>query len=141
LDSCWDQLVAPQGASAGKDDLIIPHRESIDLAKEVAQLIEFYDPLTDEKRIRIVSKGAAVISGDKLMIRRAINHLISNAIQHTSIDQLITADIRLTDEKKICLIIENPCADIDKEHLDQLFDRFYHIDPSRQRNMRVQGLG
>jgi two-component system heavy metal sensor histidine kinase CusS len=124
-----------------ENDLIIPHREPIDLAKEVAQLIEFYEPLTEEKRIHIVNRGAATISGDKLMIRRAINNLISNAIQHTSIDQLITVDIRLTDEKKICLIIENPCADIDKEHLDRLFDRFYHIDPSRQRNNEGAGLG
>lgn len=128
-----------------ENDLIIPHLEPINLAKEVAQLIEFYEPLTEEKRIHIVSHGAAIISGDKLMIRRAINNLMSNAIQHTPIDQLITVDIRLKDEKKICLIIENPSADIDididKEHLDRLFDRFYHIDPSRQRNNEGAGLG
>jgi two-component system heavy metal sensor histidine kinase CusS len=124
-----------------ENDLIIPQREPIDLAKEVAQLIEFYEPLTEEKRIHIVSQGAGIISGDKLMIRRAINNLISNAIQHTPIDQLITVDIRLTHAKKICLIIENPCADIDKEHLDRLFDRFYHVDPSRQRNSEGAGLG
>ena len=124
-----------------ENDLIIPHREPIDLAKEVAQLIEFYEPLTEEKRIHIVSHGAAIISGDKLMIRRAINNLMSNAIQHTSAHQVITVDIRVKDEKKICLIIENPCADIDKEHLDRLFDRFYHIDPSRQGNNEGAGLG
>lgn len=123
-----------------ENNLIIPHREPIDLAKEVAQLIEFYEPLTEEKRIHIVSHGAGIISGDKLMIRRAVNNLMSNAIQHTPIDQVITVDIQVKDNKKICLIMENPCADID-EHLDRLFDRFYHINPSRQGNNEGAGLG
>lgn len=40
-----------------------------------------------------------------------------------------------------CIVVENPGPEIPPEHLPKLFDRFYRIDPSRQRGDGGVGLG
>lgn len=39
------------------------------------------------------------------------------------------------------VIIENPGTPIPAEHLPRLFDRFYRVDPSRQRKGEGSGIG
>jgi two-component system heavy metal sensor histidine kinase CusS len=39
------------------------------------------------------------------------------------------------------LVVENPGDGIAAEHLPRLFDRFYRVDPSRQRSTDGAGLG
>ncbi|PMC24825.1 two-component sensor histidine kinase, partial [Klebsiella aerogenes] len=43
--------------------------------------------------------------------------------------------------EKIRLVVENPGAPIAAEHLPRLFDRFYRVDPSRQRKGEGSGIG
>ena len=121
--------------------LIVPNKEKVDLAQEVQVVIDFFEPLADEKNVKIVSTGNASIIGDKLMMRRAINNLLSNAIRHTDENQQININIEVMESKQIRLTIENPCEPISPEHLTKIFDRFYRIDPSRQRNSEGSGLG
>ena len=121
--------------------LIVPSKEKVDLAQEVQVVIDFFEPLADEKNVKIVSTGNASIIGDKLMMRRAINNLLSNAIRHTDENQQININIEMMESNQIRLTIENPCEPISQEHLTKIFDRFYRIDPSRQRNSEGSGLG
>jgi two-component system heavy metal sensor histidine kinase CusS len=39
------------------------------------------------------------------------------------------------------IVVENPGEAIAPEHLPKLFDRFYRIDPARQRSNESAGLG
>ena len=39
------------------------------------------------------------------------------------------------------LVVENPGTPIAAEHLPRLFDRFYRVDPSRQRKGEGSGIG
>ena len=121
--------------------LIVPNKEKVNLAQEVQVVIDFFEPLADEKNVKIVSTGNASIIGDKLMMRRAINNLLSNAIRHTDENQQININIEMMESNQIRLTIENPCEPISQEHLTKIFDRFYRIDPSRQRNSEGSGLG
>lgn len=121
--------------------LIVPNKEKIDLAQEAQVVIDFFEPLADEKNVKIICTGSAFIVGDKLMMRRAISNLLSNAIRHTDKNQQIHINIEAMESKQIRLIVENPCEPISQEHLTKIFDRFYRIDPSRQRNSEGSGLG
>jgi two-component system heavy metal sensor histidine kinase CusS len=38
-------------------------------------------------------------------------------------------------------MIENPGKPVPEEHLPRLFDRFYRVDPSRQRKGEGSGIG
>ncbi|MFX5709942.1 ATP-binding protein, partial [Acinetobacter baumannii] len=53
------------------------------LHEETAELFDFYDALAEEKEVRLQLSGEAFIKGDRLMVRRALSNLISNAMRYT----------------------------------------------------------
>jgi len=121
--------------------LIVPHRENIDLATEAGELIEFYEALAEENSVRVSRSGSGSVTGDRLMIRRAISNLLSNAIRHTPRGGLIEVEVRDLGKAGIRIAVENPGEAIPPEQLPRLFDRFYRVDPCRQRSTEGAGLG
>lgn len=121
--------------------LIVPRSEPIDLAEEVRQLFEFYEALAEEQGVRLALAGEAAVQGDRLMLRRALGNLLSNALRHTPRNGTIEVRIDRPDPGRIRLAIENPGETIPPEHLPRLFDRFYRADASRHRSHEGAGLG
>ncbi len=80
------------------------------------------------------------MTGDPLMLRRAISNLLSNAIRYTPAGQAVTIQLSESAET-VRLVVENPGMPIAAEHLPRLFDRFYRVDPSRQRKGEGSGIG
>jgi two-component system heavy metal sensor histidine kinase CusS len=108
----------------------LPNPEAIELEQETRALFDFYDAVVDEKRIRLSLAGQAVIMGDRLMVRRAIGNLLSNALRHSPDD----ADVTVTIEKQgttTTLCLTNTGPTISPEVLPRLFDRFFRVDKSR----------
>lgn len=120
--------------------LIVPNREPVDLANEVRELFDFFDALAEEKALRLSLAGSGQVSGDKLMLRRALANLISNAIRHTPKGGSIRVSIK-AESGSTTLAVENSGEPIPAEHLPRLFDRFYRADPSRHRRGEGAGLG
>jgi len=120
--------------------LIVPNREPVDLAVEVRELFDFFDALAEEKALKLSLAGTAQVSGDKLMLRRALANLISNAIRHTPTGGNVAVRIEV-DEAGTRLAIENSGDPIPQEHLSRIFDRFYRADPSRHGGGEGAGLG
>lgn len=139
------------------NELIVPHREPVDLADEVKRLFEFYEALAEEKEIALSCSGNARVAGDRLMLRRALNNLFSNAIRHTPPGGRVTVDMAQQAEAPDALssalpalpvptplaqlTVENSGDTIAAEHLPRLFDRFYRADASRHRDSEGAGLG
>ncbi len=120
--------------------LAIPNREPVDLVEEANGVVDFYEALADEKDIALNCSGQGSVSGDKLMVRRAISNLLSNAIRHTPRNGRI--GIHVSDAGgEVSLTVENTGSTITPEHLPKLFDRFYRVDVSRQRHSEGAGLG
>jgi two-component system heavy metal sensor histidine kinase CusS len=120
--------------------LIVPKREPIDLAEQVRELFDFFDALAEEKNLQLSLTGSAQVSGDKLMLRRALANLISNAIRHTPRDGRI--EVRMaTGADGTTMTIENSGEPIPEEHQARIFDRFYRADPSRHGGGEGAGLG
>jgi two-component system heavy metal sensor histidine kinase CusS len=78
--------------------LIVPHREPVDLAQQVRELFDFFDALAEEKGLQLTLTGSGRVSGDKLMLRRALANLISNAIRHTPAGGTIRVGIESSGE-------------------------------------------
>jgi two-component system heavy metal sensor histidine kinase CusS len=121
--------------------LIIPHRERVDLAAEVNSLFEFYEALVEEKDVTLTCSGSGSVFGDRLMLRRAVNNLLSNAVRHTPEGGRIAVRVDDSDGSNIVLSVENTGKTIAREHLPRLFDRFYRVDASRQHFGEGAGLG
>ncbi|HEX8980593.1 MAG TPA: heavy metal sensor histidine kinase [Parasulfuritortus sp.] len=120
--------------------MVVPHRETVDLADEVRRLFEFYEALAADRDVRLVLDGEAQVSGDRLMLQRAISNLLSNALRYTPSGGSI--GVRLASDGETCRIaVSNPGPTIPARHLDRLFDRFYRVDPARREGGGHTGLG
>jgi two-component system heavy metal sensor histidine kinase CusS len=123
------------------NQLIVPSSETVDLAAEARGLFGFYEAFAEEQGISLVLEGTGVVRGDRLMIRRALSNLLSNAIRHTLRGGSVKVAIGHGESGEVHLAVENPGEAIEPEHLPRLFDRFYRVDPSRQKGSDGAGLG
>jgi two-component system, OmpR family, heavy metal sensor histidine kinase CusS len=124
-----------------ENGLIVPRQEQVNLAEEAQGLFAFYEALAEERGVGLVLEGAGKILGDRLMIRRALSNLLSNALRHSLRGNSVKVGIERLGSGETRLTIENPGADIPPEHLSRLFDRFYRVDASRQKTSEGAGLG
>lgn len=121
-------------------DLIVPSRENIDLRDEVEGLLDFYDALASDSSVKLTGHGMAKVEGDRLMLRRALSNLLSNAVRHSP--QGTEVSVMLNEADSTAYIsVTNPGEDIPNEHLERIFDRFYRVDSARQRLSDGAGLG
>lgn len=121
--------------------LIVASRERIDLASEVRDLFGFYEAFAEEQQVELVLTGNGHATGDRLMVRRALSNLLSNAIRHTPVQGAVRVAIAQDADGQTRLTVENPGPTIPPEHLPRLFDRFYRVDASRQKASDGAGLG
>jgi len=120
--------------------LLKPGLEKVDLAHEIQDLFDYFDAWAEEHAVSLIQTGSATVSGDRLMLRRALSNLISNAIRHTPPGQTVRVSLGRHGDA-VTVSVENPGTEIPAEHLTKLFDRFYRVDPSRQRKGDGAGLG
>lgn len=121
--------------------LIALHREQVSLGAEIDDLIDFYHALAEDKGVTIARAGDGRISGDRLMLRRAISNLLSNAMRHVPDGGRIVISVDPESSGGARIAVENSGQDIPPEHLPRLFDRFYRADSSRLRDSAGAGLG
>nr|WP_052162491.1 heavy metal sensor histidine kinase [Aquabacterium sp. NJ1] len=120
---------------------IKPEFSRVNLAQEVTDLFDYFEAFAEERQVQLSLSGPATwIQGDRLMLRRALSNLLSNAILHTQANQTITVTL-LEIGQYVHVEVVNPAPPIAPEHLPHLFDRFYRVDPSRQRQGEGAGLG
>ncbi|WP_341910228.1 heavy metal sensor histidine kinase [Polaromonas sp. YR568] len=108
----------------------LPNRENVALEDEVVSLLDFYDAVAEEKQVRMQLVGSATVAGDRLMIRRAVSNLLSNALRHahhgTDVELIIDSQ-----HDGISLCVMNTGDQINASDLPRLFDRFYRVDKAR----------
>ncbi|MFW7342364.1 Cu(+)/Ag(+) sensor histidine kinase [Pollutimonas sp. H1-120] len=123
------------------NNLLKPELVIIDLDAEIRVLFDYFSAWAEEQGVTLELAGERVcMSGDRLMIRRALSNLLSNAIRYTPAQEAVTVRLE-TAAEAIKVRIKNPGPIIPAEHLPHIFERFYRVDPSRQRKGEGAGLG
>ncbi|MDA8094928.1 MAG: heavy metal sensor histidine kinase [Betaproteobacteria bacterium] len=119
-----------------------PRCEALDLAAEVAALFEFYDAQAAEQGVRLTLTGHARLQADKLMLRRAISNLLSNALAFTARGDAIRVHMETSDDGFAVLGVTNPGPEIPEAEQARIFERLYRADAARQNNASDHlGLG
>jgi two-component system heavy metal sensor histidine kinase CusS len=124
-----------------ENGISLPSYETLKLQDEITELLDFYDALAEEKGVNLQLTGDAIVRGDRLMVRRALSNLISNAMRYTPAAGSIAVSIARS-EGDVLVAVENDGPEIPEEHLPHLFDRFYRADKSRTKlDTDSAGLG
>ena len=118
-----------------------PNAINFDIGHQIRELFDYYEAWAEERGVSLSLEGTANVVGDKLMLRRALSNLLSNAIRHAPFGQNVRVVIGQSEDNSTTISIENPGEAIPPEHIPKLFDRFYRVDPSRQRSGEGAGLG
>ncbi len=108
----------------------LPRKEVFPAHPDIVALLEFYEAMAEERRVRLRLEGDGQLEGDRLMFRRAVSNLLSNALQHTPEGGEVTIRIAAIGGSTT-VAVENTGIDIDAKKLSRLFDRFYRADPAR----------
>jgi two-component system heavy metal sensor histidine kinase CusS len=122
------------------NDFVVPSREIVNLGEEIQTLFDYYEAVAEEKGLQLLREGEGEIGADRLMLRRALGNLLSNAVRHATANTSIRVRINVNIES-VSIAMENMGDPIGEEYLERVFDRFFRIDPSRQRSTEGTGLG
>ena len=123
-----------------ENGLVVPTRETVNVAAEMLALFDYYDAVAEEKQLQLRLEGDGEVSADRLMLRRALGNLLSNAVRHSAVNTTLQVNIRSSADA-ISIAMKNTGDTIPAEYLDRVFDRFFRVDPSRQRSSEGTGLG
>ncbi|MFK7867448.1 MAG: ATP-binding protein [Alphaproteobacteria bacterium] len=105
----------------------------------VKDVIEFYEPLADERNISIHTIiEPCMLEADQDILFQSIANVLDNAIKFTPDGGVI--DVKLiTHKHEITLSIKDSGPGIEDDYKEEVFRRFFRIDPSR--NAPGHGLG
>jgi len=122
--------------------LITPFNEVVDLEHEINEVFSYFEGVAEGKNVHLTLEGKGSICGDRMLLRRAIINLLSNAIRHTPENGSVRVLIDQFSQKgDLILAFENTGEPIANEHILRLFDRFYRVDASRKGSSEGVGLG
>ncbi|MGF1900311.1 heavy metal sensor histidine kinase [Aliivibrio sifiae] len=122
-----------------ENDLLLKDNIQLDLNELFAPIVEYYSIISEESGNPIYLSGQGTLFGDKSMIQRIINNLLSNAIRHSEKNTDITIDIKET-SNNVVIAVSNMGDTIDEKDLPFIFERFYRADKSRQ-HLSSSGAG
>lgn len=81
------------------------------------------------------------VNADKGKIAQVLINLISNAISYADENTEVEVRFHTIDRSTVLVEVSDSGIGIDEKHLSRLFERFYRVDKSRQRNVGGSGLG
>jgi two-component system heavy metal sensor histidine kinase CusS len=85
-------------------------------------------------------EGSSQVQADRLMLRRALGNLLSNAIRHASPASVVQVTLSSSAEA-VSMAVANHGETLTPAVLERVFDRFFRGDPSRHRDQEGSGLG
>lgn len=116
-------------------------KEKIDINDFVSSMIKKYDYLKEDG-YKIIYNGVKniYINEDKKRINQILDNLINNALKYTGKDKKVVINI-IDLKEKIRIEVVDSGKGIKDEELKYIWDKYYKIDKSYQRNTKSTGLG
>lgn len=116
--------------------------KQFDLSKEIEIIFSMFESIAYEKSIKLNTRIQPNINmyGDKEDIKHIVSTLIDNAIKHTEPEKDVTIEL-FKEKNEIIIQVKNTGEQIPEEEREKIFERFYRVDKSRNRNEKRYGLG
>ncbi|WEX78379.1 HAMP domain-containing histidine kinase [Sinorhizobium numidicum] len=121
----------------------VAEMNDVDLSQIVADCVELYEPLAEDKALRLEADVApgVMISGNRELIGQALGNLIDNAIKYAeeAANPLIQVTMKKSD-RNVVLTVADHGPGIPNDMYDEVVKRFVRLDESRSKPGTGLGL-
>jgi heavy metal sensor kinase len=125
-------------ADAGELEL---KKAPVDLTALVGNVVEMYEPLADERDVRVTveSEPSIEVLGDSSRLLQLVTNLFDNAIKFTTSRGSVLLHVE-TRAGEARLTVTDSGVGIPEQHLSHIFERFYRADSARSSGGSGLGL-
>lgn len=108
----------------------------------VESILKRLQPLANKKNIHLIYKTEkdVIADADEMKLSLAISNLIDNAIKYTPNNGVVNIDIDC-DHQNAFIKVQDTGIGISEEEQSKVFERFYRVDKTRDRETGGTGLG
>jgi signal transduction histidine kinase len=114
----------------------------VNINKCVEDIIKRLKPLAKKKNIDLIyeKNKEVIIDADEMKLSLAISNLIDNAIKYTHQDGVVNIEVDC-DHQNSFIKVQDTGIGIGEEEQQKVFERFYRVDKTRDRETGGTGLG
>ena len=113
--------------------------KEINISEIIKKACLLFTALAEGKDFDFKIDDNVIIKGDKKMLQRAFSNILDNAFKYTKEGNSIKVILSRLNNDSIQIEVSDTGTGIDKAKLDEIFKRFYRVDPSRSK--KGAGLG
>lgn len=116
--------------------------EETDVNKMLRDIIKRIKPIADNKDITLNYDAAkeVTIDADEVKLSLAISNLVENGVKYTPVGGEVFVSLD-ADHQNCYITVKDTGIGIDEEEQSKIFERFYRIDKTRDRETGGTGLG
>lgn len=111
----------------------IEHFKKLEINEILENLIEFFEPLAEEKNIHLnlsLTPEKLYVNGDKQLLTQGVFNLIDNAIKYNKKHSIVTVTLR-KEKNNIIISVADNGEGVAEENLEKIKEKFFRIDKSR----------
>ncbi len=143
IHECVDHLTAQLENFSTVSFLANPNLRLCDINPLMTLLADEHRRLADERSLTLtvsLADDLPPVKADEEELKRAIRHLIMNALNYTLAGGSITLSTYVT-ANQVAIEVRDTGLGIEPDHLAHIFDLFYRADPARAVHSGGVGLG
>jgi two-component system sensor histidine kinase CpxA len=116
-------------------------KAAVDLVALVTAITEDaqFEAAGRHRSVGLQTSGQCITLGNELLLRRAIENVVRNAVQYTAEGTEVEVEVRCSDAAVIT--IRDHGAGVPENALSEIFRPFYRVDDARDREAGGVGLG
>ncbi len=119
----------------------LPEMTLVDLAPICADICRRLAPLADKAGVSLVTNiESARVHGIPKMLEEIVQNLVDNAIKYNTTNGNVGVSLHVVNQQAT-LTVSDTGIGIPEEHLGRVFERFYRVDRSRNKQIGGTGLG
>ena len=118
------------------------HTEAFNIQELAYDIVLKFTLRAEQKQIELITQfddGPGFVTADIALIERALENLIENALYNTPEKGRVT--LKIKQKTDVTIAIHDTGPGINKNRLNQIFNRFYHYDGTDKGKENHSGLG
>jgi two-component system sensor histidine kinase SenX3 len=125
-----------------QDDEVLDNAESVPVGDLLDQVVEENRVEAGARRISVVRQDCPrlTVHGSREQLALAVGNLVANAVAYSPEESTVVVAAADAGDKVEISVVDQGIG-IPEDEVDRIFERFYRLDPARQRSTGGTGLG